>query len=461
MNPPKRAMPAFLQNITNANQNIICTAKGNDVRKASIADLLSERLRIPIFQRRYCWGRDQWDTLLDDALIVADGSKEKHALGRITCVRSNASGDGRLLVIDGQQRNTTCSLLLAAIRDVALSKHPGNDACQNLAGKLNSYLFPGAADFQAWLLQDREIVEGMSLDFAALIPTYCDRASYYSAILPPQSGVSALEAFGEWRRPWEAKCHFVNQLHAFDSDRLVRLAEAVLHKLEWLLFPISIDGDHQDGTEDLQVIFERLAIRDATWCKPTRATEFASMGAADFVRNLLLGSFRQEADAIKMYKQYWLEIEQAAADASIRNRTSNIAEVLEGMMSKFLKEQAEDSQTTTLQQSVVGGQLYPRFRRWFTVALSSDVSSEFGESEAEAMERKTNTILRRLHEFAIGFLARTNFSDEERVLGVSATKTNGKQQTRVASAAKWRCSRCSFPNQAGSNQCTACCLTRS
>jgi len=75
------------------------------------------------------------------------------------------------------------------------------------------------------------------------------------------------------------------------------LADVVLHKLEWLFFPISVNGVFEDdGTEDLQLIFERLAIRDATFCKPSRATEFASMGAADFVRNLLLGSFRCESD---------------------------------------------------------------------------------------------------------------------------------------------------------------------
>jgi hypothetical protein len=253
----------------------------------------------------------------------------------------------------------------------------------------------------------------------------------------------------------EAKCYFVDQLNAFDPDRLVRLAEAVLYKLEWLLFPISVDGDHQDGTEDLQVIFERLAVRDATWCKPSRATEFASMGAADFVRNLLLGSFRQEADAVRMYKQYWLEIEQAAAAASIRNCTSNIAEVLEGMLSKFLKKQPEDTSNTSLEQVIVGGQLYPRFRKWFTAALNRDGSCELGESEADAMERKTSNVLHNLHSFAIDCLATDSVPDKDIVSDVPSSKARVKPVT-----SKWRCSRCSFPNAAGSNQCTACCLAR-
>ena len=110
-------------------RNLICTAKGDDVRMVDVEYLLKQRLRIPIFQRRYCWYEEQWSTLLGDVCLVASGSKSKHALGRITCVL-DSSCDGRLLVVDGQQRNTTCTLLLAAVRDVAASR-PGEENALN------------------------------------------------------------------------------------------------------------------------------------------------------------------------------------------------------------------------------------------------------------------------------------------------------------------------------------------
>jgi len=341
-------MPKFLQNMQNANDRIICTAKGSDVSKVSVAFLLASRLRIPIFQRRYCWGRDQWCTLLSDALCVASGAKEKHSLGRITCVRGDPSADDRLVVIDGQQRNTTCSLLLAAIRDVAFSRS-ADAACQALAAELDAALLPDADGFAAWLATFAPenpgtkaatiVAEGEALDFAALVPTYCDRASYYSAILPPHA--AAAIALGEWQRPLKAKLYFFDEVAAFSADRLRLLADTVLHKLEWLFFPICLRDGHRDGTEDVNIIFERLAERDAMFCKPSRDTEYASMGSADFIRNLILGSFQHEADAIIMYKQHWLPIEQAAAAAARRKRTSTVTACLEDMLDTFLLSQPE------------------------------------------------------------------------------------------------------------------------
>lgn len=468
-NPPKRHMPAFLASLVQANQNIICTAKGEDVRKASISDLLRERLRVPIFQRRYCWGEDQWKTLLSDALLVANGTHEKHSLGRITCTRCG-EGDRRLLVIDGQQRNTTCSLLLAALRDLALREHPDDPVCRELASHLSGVLLPDAAGLDAWRSRcaaaaprPTVVRDGESLEFAALIPTYCDRASYFAAILPPC--LSAEAASGEWQRPMEAKEYFLRELKQSSAELLASLAEVVLDKLEWLLFPINTSGEHHDGTENLQVIYERLAVRDATWCKPHRSTEFASMGAADFVRNLVLGSFRRESDAIYMYKQHWLPIEQAAAAASSRRRSRNIAQALEGMLTSFLNAQPEKSYGATpipVRSVVVGGHLYPRFRQWLSAALA-DLESVEGEDVVAELERRTAMLLQRMHAFALEDLAADDAPVAAALTGPRpAAPMRGEQCScyPLIDDTTWRCARCSFKNPASASTCTACNLTR-
>jgi uncharacterized protein with ParB-like and HNH nuclease domain len=81
---------------------------------------------IPIFQRDYSWGGDECRRLVDDVLAVADGPDGAiHFLGSVVWVSSD-SGDAVLqqrLVIDGQQRLTTCLLLLMALRDHL--KHSG------------------------------------------------------------------------------------------------------------------------------------------------------------------------------------------------------------------------------------------------------------------------------------------------------------------------------------------------
>eukprot|EP00927_Polykrikos_kofoidii_P006468 TRINITY_DN12616_c0_g4_i1.p1 TRINITY_DN12616_c0_g4~~TRINITY_DN12616_c0_g4_i1.p1 ORF type:complete len:489 (+),score=85.96 TRINITY_DN12616_c0_g4_i1:205-1671(+) len=473
-NPPSRPMPAFLQKMMNANKTVICTAKGDDVKKVSVAFLLSSRLRIPIFQRRYCWEREQWNTLLDDALSVANGRKEKHSLGRITCVKGDSQTDERLAVVDGQQRNTTCSLLLAAIRDVAASR-ASDDACQAFADELDTVLLPDREHFKSWLSSCvREgvgsesftvIREGDALDFAALVPTYCDRASYFAAILPPCA--KAIAAVGEWQRPLEAKQFFLDQVIDYDIETLRALADAVLHKLEWLFFPICLWDGHRDGTEDLHIIYERLAERDAMFCKPSRTTEYASMGAADFVRNLLLGSFRQEADAIGIYKQYWLPIEQAAADAARQNQMSNIAVFLEKMLDAFLSVQPEQPRGRVVKPPTgIGGLLYSRFRRWLTVAMDHENTGQENAVDInDERDLKTTELLIRLHDFAIPHLANaglpTPASSQSGAISQPEKARAPLGPLADARLPSWRCSRCHFMNAANDKRCKTCSLQRS
>ncbi|WP_176697116.1 DUF262 domain-containing protein [Microbacterium sp. 3J1] len=70
---------------------------------------------VPKYQREYVWGQSDWDALFDD--LADNESNDGHFLGTFLAVnRQNASHIApRYDVIDGQQRLTTLSLLLAAI----------------------------------------------------------------------------------------------------------------------------------------------------------------------------------------------------------------------------------------------------------------------------------------------------------------------------------------------------------
>ena len=72
--------------------------------------------RIPPFQREYSWQKAQWEDLFQD-LIEADGP---HFLGTIITlnITTDAVHSGVLELIDGQQRMTTLTLLLAAVYSV-------------------------------------------------------------------------------------------------------------------------------------------------------------------------------------------------------------------------------------------------------------------------------------------------------------------------------------------------------
>ena len=88
---------------------------------ANFVQLLGERrqFEIPIYQRTYSWTISDCQQLWDDILRVAKKEEiPSHFVGSIVYVQSGiytTVGVPRLLVIDGQQRLTTLSLLLAAL----------------------------------------------------------------------------------------------------------------------------------------------------------------------------------------------------------------------------------------------------------------------------------------------------------------------------------------------------------
>lgn len=82
---------------------------------------------IPVFQRDYSWTEAQCAQLLIDVQRVASRPQgATHFVGSVVCVASNDQSAvlPQWLVIDGQQRLTTCTLLLAVLRN-QLRKHSG------------------------------------------------------------------------------------------------------------------------------------------------------------------------------------------------------------------------------------------------------------------------------------------------------------------------------------------------
>ncbi len=84
-----------------------------------IKDNQKNQLVIPIYQRVYSWEREQCKELWDDIIkIGGDDKMDGHFIGSILYVLDGFThSDNALLIIDGQQRLTTITLLLTALRD--------------------------------------------------------------------------------------------------------------------------------------------------------------------------------------------------------------------------------------------------------------------------------------------------------------------------------------------------------
>ncbi len=74
---------------------------------------------IPIYQRLYSWGKEQCKQLWDDIIKIGGNDKMNgHFIGSILYVLdSNTHSNNTLLIIDGQQRLTTITLLFIALRN--------------------------------------------------------------------------------------------------------------------------------------------------------------------------------------------------------------------------------------------------------------------------------------------------------------------------------------------------------
>lgn len=89
-----------------------------DLDKLKISEIFSvdnkRFFTIPKYQRAYTWGKREWNLLFDDIIENEEG----YFLGSIICICKDQLGMKNtvaLEVIDGQQRMTTISLLLAAL----------------------------------------------------------------------------------------------------------------------------------------------------------------------------------------------------------------------------------------------------------------------------------------------------------------------------------------------------------
>jgi hypothetical protein len=183
---------------------------------------------IPVFQRNYRWERPQWDKLWASLAEIQQPAKTgNHFMGFLVFVQGGVAQPGqntRFHLIDGQQRLTTTSLLLAAIRNVAARM--GDD---ELAQEVHQYylvhplkkgehhmrLLPKAQDHDAFLaiVERRPVPAGRMADAlvyfeqalealraqepAALRPVFdavCQRLEFMCATLESENAYSIFKS---------------------------------------------------------------------------------------------------------------------------------------------------------------------------------------------------------------------------------------------------------------------------
>lgn len=102
-------------------------------------------------------------------------------------------------------------------------------------------------------------------------------------------------------------------------------------------------------------------------------SEYLPMDGADMIRNLLLGSFHTESEAIAYYKEYWLPVEREVSKVDTDWDMKLLIEA-------FLACKTYDKGPATL----VGGQTYTYFQSW----LFKDMADRTGASKDYIVQAK-------------------------------------------------------------------------
>lgn len=95
-----------------------------DAQKGNIYEILNgnKQFLIPVYQRFYSWDIEQCRRLWNDIVEMQKKGKVSHFVGSIVNIAEQAMPTGvqKFMIIDGQQRMTTLTLLLLALRDYAI-----------------------------------------------------------------------------------------------------------------------------------------------------------------------------------------------------------------------------------------------------------------------------------------------------------------------------------------------------
>jgi uncharacterized protein with ParB-like and HNH nuclease domain len=223
---------------------------------------------VPIFQRDYSWGTKHCQQLWNDILRVGgDPASRAHFLGSVVYIAAedNQAAIPRWLLIDGQQRLTTVSLLLIALRD-RLKTHPTEDEA-----------LPSAEEVEDRFLRNRH-----------------GKGERRSKLMLRRADNEALSALLAGQSLSEAAAETLRENYAFFQDRI---AEADISQVyAGIAKLVIVDVSLTRGHDDPQMIFESL---NSTGLDLTQA---------DLIRNFVLMRLDDELQT-RLYDDYWRPIE--------------------------------------------------------------------------------------------------------------------------------------------------------
>ena len=235
----------------------------------------NKQFAIPVFQRDYSWTTEQCEQLWDDVLRAGKGTDGGHFMGSFVYAEGNASAAfSQWLVIDGQQRLTTLTLLLVALRDhIKKVKWDGEEPTQE---QIDTYFL-------------KNMLEKGDRNYKLALRRHDNRT--LRALL---DGIDPNKVANRSDLIVDAYEFFREQLNAPQSE----IPE--VYRGVGRLHVVDVKLEHH--LDNPQLVFESL---NSTGVDLTES---------DLIRNYLLMGL-PEADQTRMYEEYWSEVETLFRDA--------------------------------------------------------------------------------------------------------------------------------------------------
>lgn len=360
--------------------------------EARLLDLLAKgsQFVIPIYQRTYSWTFSECDQLWSDILRAGDDSKlDAHFVGSIVHVEkglSNLVSQEPNLVIDGQQRLTTTTLILAALAE-ALDSQP-EEAKEPLEG------------FSPKKIRNRYLVNGD------------EEGERFHKLLLSQGDKETLKAIVKQLDPPVLASERVAANFDFFKARMMRHGvdlSAVCRGLAKLtVVDIRLDRTHDNP----QLIFESM---NSTGRR---------LSQADLIRNYVLMGLEPSVQET-LYSKYWRPMEtdfgQAVYEEQFDEFVRHFLTVLTGEIPRLgdiyeaFKTYARSSQADGETVEPLLSQLRNYSRRYCAVALGHEKDPRLASAFRDLREIKADVVYPLLLElytdYELGTLTTTELGD--------------------------------------------------
>lgn len=334
-----------------------------DAKPVTLSDILpgEGQYIIPVFQRYYSWLKKDWDALWEDIIAVVedDDPKFTHFIGPMIVFRETYPYDiKRFMVVDGQQRLISLTVLLCAIRDVAIDNKLTNLADVIVKDYISFTTGKGELEYR-------------------LVPRSADRDPLFNVIQGTVGNKSSedgvLKAYHFFK---ENVRDDLNKSSKSELDHLYNIYEAITRRLRFIAITL-------DNSDDPTKIYESMNF------------EGQALLDADLIRNYVLMQLPiNEQD--EFHNTRWYSFEQLFVESGLSQPNTK---ELEDFYYRYLI-----AKTDYFPKRKV----YFEFRKYVSKYINGKSGSELKQSLAEVV-----TSLKRYARYYRAIVHPDNESDDE------------------------------------------------